>query len=440
MSAISIKHEKNYAAQIVRLPEPVKAQNSDRLYVVNVLGYSIIVDESWKDRAGDLAVFFPAESQISQELAWFANLNSKAELNSNPEEKGYLGKNRRVRAIKLRGNVSSALLLPLHVIGLFSGAPVGEFPEGETFDTVNGLEICRKYELPQKTENPSAGQKKIKAAFKRVDEKVFPMHIDTDQWLRNEQNFHDDDVLIVTQKLHGSSVRFGNVPVRVKLTWLEKLAATFGVRVQSHEFDKVGGSRKVIKDPNNPDQKHFYGEGNDIWTETLNAYGDTIPEGVIVYGELVGWTRIGAPIQKGFTYDALNGFMNLYVYRVAIVTEEGGLYDLSWDQVRTFCQRHNMRYTPELWRGFKKDFNVSFFDEKNFYREWADSHQPAVDYADPPVRLSDGGTGRDEGIVIRIDRGETVPSLLKYKFASFLTHETEDLDAQEESGEVGIEA
>lgn len=437
MSVLTIEHEKNYAAQVVRIPEPIKAQNSDRLYVVNVLGYSIIVDESWKDKTGDLAVFFPAEAQIAEQLAWYANLNSDASKNMDTEEKGYLGKNRRVRAIKLRGNISSALLLPLYVVGSFSGTSPEEFFEGDAFDTINGLEICRKYELPVKAANLSAGQKKIKAAFKRVDEKVFPMHIDTDHWLRNEYQVQDDDVLIVTQKLHGSSVRFGNVPVKVKHTWLEKLAAKLGVRVRETEFDKVGGSRKVIKDPNNPDQAHFY--GTDIWTETLKTYGDVLPKNVIVYGELVGFTPDGAPIQKGYTYEANPRDMYLYVYRVSVVTEEGGLYDLSWDQVRLFCDTRGLYYTPELWRGFKKDFNLAAFDEKNFWKEDV-SFGTHPFYPDTPVELSAGGTGKDEGIVIRVDRGDTVPALFKYKFASFLAHETEDLDAQEESGEAGIEA
>lgn len=437
MTEFSIEHEKNYAPQVVRIPEPVKAQNSDRLYTVTVLGYPIIVDESWKDKAGDLAVFFPAEAQISEGLAWWANLNSDATKNANTEEKGYLGKNRRVRAIKLRGNVSSALMLPIHVLASYSGAAQSDFGEGDTFDTINGLELSRKYELPVKQANLGGADKKVKAAFKRVDDKVFPMHIDTDHWLRNEYQVQDDDVLIVTQKLHGSSVRIGNVPVKIKHTWLEKLAAKLGVRIRETEFDKVGGSRKVIKDPNNPDQAHYY--GTDIWTETLKEYEHVLPKNVIVYGELVGFTKDGSPIQKGYTYDAEPGKMKLYVYRVSTVTEEGGIYDLSWDQVRGFCLSRGLNYTPELWRGFKRDFSLSLFDEKNFHKEDTFTMKPIV-YPDVPVKLSAGGTGKDEGIVIRVDRGATVPALFKYKFASFLAHETEDLDAQEESGEAGIEA
>ena len=121
--------------------------------------------------------------------------------------------------------------------------------------------------------------------------------------------------------------------------------------------------------------------------------------------------------------------MGLYVYRVAIVNEDGVLRDLSWDQVKKFCYTYGLNHTPELWRGPKAALVLEKFAEKNFYGVWASS--VGADYIDRPVALSEGGTGKDEGIVLRVDRGGDVPYLLKYKNDSFYLAETQALDSEE---------
>ena len=160
----------------------------------------------------------------------------------------------------------------------------------------------------------------------------------------------------------------------------------------------------------------------------------------MVFGELVGYTDDGAPIQKGYTYEAINGggdvYRNrdLYVYRVAIVNEDGVLRDLSWDQVKKFAYAYGLKHTPELWRGPKAALVLENFTEKNFRME-NDASLLGLGYDaynDRPVALSAGGTGKDEGIVLRVDRGGDVPYLLQYKNDSFYLHEAEELDAGEE--------
>lgn len=421
--SIELKNEKNYAAQVIRVPNPFPIPNADRLVGLGVLGYTVITAKDGNILPGDLAVFFPAESQLSEALTAHANLYRHSELNDDPTEKGYLEDNRRVRALKLRGTVSNGLILPLAVVEELVG--FYSFAEGGVFDTVNGIELCRKYVIPVK-ENTSVAQSKIVKAFKRVDAALFPEHLETDQYLRNEHLIPDHATIIVTQKLHGTSVRLGRVPVRNELTWLERLARKVGIRVQERTYDAIAGSRKVIKDPNADPKSHFYGV--DVWTEQLERYQDLIPANVIVYGELVGFTSEGAPLQKGYTYQVPAGTQDLYVYRVAIITDDGGMWDLSWDQVRHFCQTRGLNHTPELWRGFKSDFHIENFEEKAFYvtNEWVDSAVP----------LSQGGTGKDEGIVIRADLFSQVPTLMKFKNPSFYLHETEGLDA----GEVDLES
>lgn len=432
MTIATIENEVNYAALAVRVPQDLpKLPNSDRLYGLNVAGFLAVVDGSWLERAGEIAVLFPAEAQISEGLARFANLHRDAALNDDAEETGYLERNRRVRPMKLRGNVSKALLLPSEKVADYVET-MAERPtdieEGASFDTINGVELSRKYVVPVKQANLTPAQAKLAKAFKRVDEKIFPQHIETEQYLRNEGHVVDSDIVIVTQKLHGTSVRFGNVPVKVEHTFWERLARKVGIRVPDYEYDRIGGSRKVIKDPKSETQNHFYSK--DVWSQAASDFGDTIPKGYIVYGELVGFVN-GAPIQKGYTYEESPTLKpELYVYRVAHVNQDGVLHDLSWDQVKTFATSHGLKHTPELWRGPKAALVLDKFAEKNFYSEWVDGQAA---YPDVPAQLSKGGTGKDEGIVLRVDKGGEVPYLLKYKNDSFYLFEADELDTEEET-------
>lgn len=421
---LEIKDSANYAAQVVRVPEPFDLPNADRLVGVGIFGYTVITQRDGNINEGDLAVFFPAESQLSEGIASYANLFRHSELNQDPNEKGYLEDNRRVRALKLRGTISSGLLLPVEVVENFLG---GKLSEGDVFDHIDGVEICRKYRIKEPVVVDRT-VKKIAKAFKRVDETLLPEHLDTDQWLRNEHLVHENQNIIVTQKLHGTSVRLARTVVRRKLKWYERVLKRLGLAIAETEYDAVAGSRKVIKDPNNPNQKHFYGEAaGDVWTDKLRDVENVIPKGYVIYGEIVGFTKDGKPIQKGHTYEAEPGTNDLYVYRVATVNPDGVISDLSWDQVRGFCDSRGLKYVPELWRGAKKDFILEAFEEKNFSDEYR-----SVTYPDAPVRLSTGGTGKDEGIAIRVEGTQQVPALFKVKNASHYEFETKVLDAGEE--------
>jgi hypothetical protein len=44
--------------------------------------------------------------------------------------------------------------------------------------------------------------------FERINNKVFPEHLDSDNFWRNEYKYQPNDRIIITQKLHGTSGRF----------------------------------------------------------------------------------------------------------------------------------------------------------------------------------------------------------------------------------------
>lgn len=213
----------SYAAQVIRVPVLVELPGLDNLFGVPVLGHQALTQ---RDVAvGDLRIAFTAETQLSEEYACENDLHRDPELNKT-DATGYLEHNRRVRALKLRANVSNALLMPLESVA-YTGVDTTQFAEGDTFDVLNGHPICKKYEIPVKAS--SRGKTKIEKAFRRVDSKLFPEHLDTDQYWRNKHLLQPGREVVVTQKLHGSSIRVGRVPVLRKLSRFERLLVWTGL-------------------------------------------------------------------------------------------------------------------------------------------------------------------------------------------------------------------
>lgn len=408
----------NYSATVVRIEQLVELkankeqgqEKCDNVVGAPILGFQAIVSK--ETREGELGILFTAETQLSEDFVSNNNLYRHSEKNKDPEKKGYLEDNRRVKAMRFRGHRSDALFMPLESLE-YTGVDVSELNVGDTFDTLNNKEICKKYTV--KRESRSAVEKNKNKVFKRVDEKFLPEHYDTENYWRNCHNIKGTQNIIVTQKLHGTSIRIANTIARRKLKLKERLAKKAGVQVSEVEFAHVYGSRKVIKDINNPNQNHYYEV--DIYSSEGIKLDAKIPENFIVYGELIGWVPEKGPIQKNYTYRIPEGTCELYVYRVAVVTHQGLLVDLSWEQVKEFCKDRDIKVVPELWKGQHRSFKVDNFMDKNYFKE---GYKNAV-----PL---DSNSPCDEGVCIRVDG--LAPYILKAKSPKFLQHETKMLDEE----------
>lgn len=224
----------------------------------------------------------------------------------------------------------------------------------------------------------------------------------------------------------------GNVGKKLGLPW---------VKIPRREYAFVVGSRKVIKsvDTESKSGEHWY--DTDIWSSSVERYRDLVPEGTVVYGELIGWTADGGPIQKGYTYNVPKGQAHLYIYRVAVQTPQGHLFDLPWAGVQAFAAERGLNVVPTLWHGRKFAFNpdewidIRFADQYVYDETVTDPIQdPRVGYKYPQaLPLSDAKTV-DEGVVVRAE-GIT-PLALKAKSKQFLEYESARLD----TGEVDLEA
>lgn len=401
----------NYAATVVAITSITPLDNCDNVVGTPILGFQAIVGK--ETQVGDIGIVFPAEAQLSGEYTRINNLHRHGNLNADQGQTGYLEDNRRVRALKFRGHRSDCLFMPLSSLG-FTGADISKLQPGDTFDVLNGKPICQKYVVKRSGSGAPRTAKNKDKVFNRVDKKFLPEHYETDNFFRNRDAIPADRHIIVTQKVHGTSIRVGNTIVQRKLALRERLAARLGVKVQQTEFANVYGSRKVIKDANNPHQNHFY--SSDIWTEEGRKLDSIVPENYIVYGELIGWTKDGAAIQKNYTYGVPAGTCELYVYRVAHVNGQGRVTDLTWEQVKEFCTDLGLRHVPELWQGRMEDFEPEDYLDKKFFV----TYPRAVPLAkESPC---------DEGVCVRVDG--LAPYILKVKSPKFLQHETRMLDQE----------
>lgn len=406
---------KDYAAVVVRLPKPVDLEGLDNLVGLQVLGSQALVARD--SDYGELALVFTAGTQLSDEFAYKNNLYRHADKNEDQGQKGYLEDNRHIRALKLRGHSSSALVLNLNSVAYVKGVDPSEFKEGDVFDRLGDHEICKKYVTKRAFKERQF--EKNKKVFTRVDAKFLPVHYDTDSYFKNSHIIPEEREVTVTQKLHGTSIRIANTIVQRKLTWKDKLAKKIGAVVAPTEYDYVYGSRRVVKDANNPSHVHFY--DTDIWSLEGAKLKGLIPQGYLVYGELVGWTPEGASLQSKYTYNVPSPEAHLYVYRVATINPEGVVTDLTYDQIVEFCRDRNLKVVPLLWRGKYKDFKpedwVDFPGHPELHNYYKDGYLQAVPLC--------GESPCDEGVVIRADG--LAPYTLKCKSETFVQHDNKVL-------------
>ena len=116
-------------ALIVTVTKLRRHENADRLLCSDILGYHVITDLSCSP--GQRMVFFPAGSLLDKGFAEeICSLTG-----------GFLHRKRRkIRTVKIRGEVSEGLLLPIEVLSKYTDFK--ELRDGDSFSELNGTEIC----------------------------------------------------------------------------------------------------------------------------------------------------------------------------------------------------------------------------------------------------------------------------------------------------------
>lgn len=268
-----------YCAYITTLKGLRKHSNADRLQCVEVFGQNVIVDLSYQE--GQKVIFFPSDGQLSLEYATDNNLVRKKDENGN-NIGGYMdAEKRNVTAIRLRGEKSEGLVLPIETLAKYTD--ISKLKDGDQITVLGGHEICQKYITRGKSRSKNNGNnsnKKNKFQKETISYPFFEEHKDTAQLAYNMSAFKPGDTIYITRKLHGTSARtMKTVKVTKKNSKLRKF-----LHMQpkvTREVSVVSGSRRVVlKDMTKNDG---YYSDNGFRKKYHDLLKDKLPEGARDY-------------------------------------------------------------------------------------------------------------------------------------------------------------
>mgnify|MGYP004637921805 CR=1 FL=1 len=200
-----------HCGYVVKITELRKHSNADRLQVATIFGNSVIV--GMDTHVGDIGIYFPVDLQLSEEFCQVNDLVRRKDENGNAAG-GYLEPGKRnIRAMKLRGEISDGLYLPITCLAEFT--KVSDLNIGDTIDVVNGHEICCKYVPRVNNEWRAQGKKTADKVVSADSCPTFFKHVDTAQLAYNLDDFKNGDIIQLTLKMHGcfvsgTKVRMGN--------------------------------------------------------------------------------------------------------------------------------------------------------------------------------------------------------------------------------------
>jgi hypothetical protein len=362
--------------------------------------------------------------------------------------------NRRVRAQRFRGEISDGFWVPLDHFK-FAGTAI-LVDEGFEFDELGGIPICSKYINPATARAASQNQgKKTKRAKTSV---MFKEHFDTEQFGKNLHVFNDNQVIVITEKVHGTSGRIGHVRVEREITLVEKIAKFFGARVETEEWKYLNGTRRVVLEETSGTQYH----DPTIRDNAFKVFNGNLRKGETVFFEIVGFESNGVPIMppgdtlamkdKEFTkkygekmfysYGCERPNCEIYVYRMTLTNDDGQSVDYSWEDVVSRCTEIGVKVVPHI--------KTLTFQEIRADLLLADQNNTGVDDRDISSKFSEmvqnWGSGASlldsrhikEGVCVRIEGGLHNRT---FKFKSFefkvlegIAKDTGVVDAEEAQG------
>lgn len=474
---ISEKANTNYLAKVVKLKNIRKHHNADKLQITTIDGNNVILGLEAKE--GDLYVYFPLECSINSDFLAYSNSFKDSTLNKNQEVSGFFEYHGRVKALSLRGEKSCGYVCPIHIInewlsGLEKDLTITEDDVDTEFDSICGIILCEKYINREalrrlKKQNTNKGQSKLERVS-RLIEGQFAFHVDTQHLQKFIRKISPEDVIHISRKLHGTSGIAGKILCLRKLSLKENIARSLGIKVQETEYELIWSSRKVVKNknfylnwletlqvralnyikhPNNfisdvslaikkpkatiknlnewyslinnpPKSNHYY--SHDIWYDAAIHFEPFLSEGLTFYFEIVGYTKDGGYLQKGYDYGCAVGEFATYIYRITYTNPTGKVFEFSTQQIKDYCERYGLKMVPEIYWGIAKDlFEIPVDDS------WHDNFLQAISdaYLEQDCELCVNKVP-DEGIVLRKEVSDIEP--YKYKSFAFWLRETKQND------------
>lgn len=444
----------NYLAKIVKIDNFHKHSDPEvtKLKCCCIDGFNIITGI---DSEPGLYVYFPTACCINPKFLSYANLYRHGELNVDQTKTGMFEDNGRVKAIRLRGELSEGFIIPIVVLENWVMSTVNvelKVEEGTEFDSIEHdgktFWVNKKY-IPKNTRTPGApgsgnsGKGKQPKGLDKIIENQFRFHYDTVLIKKCPHVLHPNDLISITSKVHGTSGISAYVLCKQELNWKQKIARW----LTGEEFDKYDylySSRSVIKNQyyNRNVQSGFYGV--DVWRYADDVVRPCLSKGMTAYYEIIGFLPNGGYIQKNYDYGYIppvgdeaytyGKHFGVQIYRVTITDVSGKVHEFSAREVQLWAQMVGLVPVEQYYYGYAKDlypdldpsehWNENFLsklaNDKNFYME---CNSPTCDNKVP-----------HEGIVIKIENMKS--EAFKLKCFKFLDGEGKALD----KGEVDIES
>lgn len=444
----------NYLAKIVKIENFHKHSDPEvtKLKCCCIDGFNIITGI---DSEPGLYVYFPTACCINPKFLSYANLYRHGELNVDQTKTGMFEDNGRVKAIRLRGELSEGFIIPIVVLENWVMSTVNvelKVEEGTEFDSIEHdgktFWVNKKY-IPKNTRTSGApgsgnsGKGKQPKGLDKIIENQFRFHYDTVLIKKCPHVLHPNDLISITSKVHGTSGISAYVLCKQELNWKQKIARW----LTGEEFDKYDylySSRSVIKNQyyNRNVQSGFYGV--DVWRYADDVVRPCLSKGMTAYYEIIGFLPNGGYIQKNYDYGYIppvgdeaytyGKHFGVQIYRVTITDVSGKVHEFSAREVQLWAQMVGLVPVEQYYYGYAKDlypdldpsehWNENFLsklaNDKNFYME---CNSPTCDNKVP-----------HEGIVIKIENMKS--EAFKLKCFKFLDGEGKALD----KGEVDIES
>ena len=397
-----------HCGYVVNVKELRPHSNADKLQIATFFGNDTCVGLDVK--LDDIGIYFPSDLQLSIEYCEYNNLLRKKDEAGN-NIGGYLDPDKRnINAIKLRGERSDGIFLPLNTLA-YTGVDLDTLTIGTKITEVNGHMICQKY-IPRTNKSNRGNTSKVNKTRKKSVPiaPLFTEHADTEQLAYNLDAFKPGDYVEITLKMHGTSQRTGYVPVfkgyndtptasiidsilKAYHKIIRKPHETYHDGEAIYEWGYISGTRRTVLE--NYDGG-YYGS-NEFREQHSKFFEGKLLKGEEVYYEVVGFTHTGAPIMGDADNKKLNDkefvkqygktttfsygcspigkvfFPNveyfkgnieagivaerdvpqndIYVYRMTMTNEDGDIVEYTPDYMRYRCEQMGAKCVPLMWAG-----------------------------------------------------------------------------------------
>lgn len=417
---LSIKeNSKNYACSVVEIKNLYPIEGADAIVRTVVNGNNVVVPKSTE--VGSKMLYFVSGTKLSADYCKVNNLYDKEENNLDTSKRGFISsKQFRVKAIRLKGIVSDGMLMPLQSLFYFLN-DVSWLKVGDEFTDIANTSICEKYIIPVR-EYSQGGQKTPKANKLKdlLLDTQFRFHHETEHFVKHQDKFKQETEIIITRKLHGSSLILANVLLNKKLSLKDKVAKFFGVSVPTEEYGIIWSSGKPkgklpkgIESETNkwetPNPSYYT---SDIWAKAYKEIGEKVERGISIYAEIVGKGIQG----DLFTYNQEYG---IHVYRITQTSVDGNVVEFSWEQVKKYCEKYGLNHVEQYFVGKIKEMVVCNESLLGYLQQ----SYLNKSYSDCKI---------DEGICVRIRETDEI---FKLKSPNFIKMESDDQENEVEEKE-----